>query len=69
MVLTKGTNAYLGGNDVTHMRNITDGPADEKWLLIFDIYYVYRQLQLSVKALNVFIFAVTCENFSRYTDF
>ena len=45
------------------------GPADEIWISMFDLDYAYDQLQLSKKARDLCIFAVTGGNFTGYYRF
>ena len=40
-------------------RKIADGPADEIWISKFDLDYTYGHLQLSKRAMDLCIFAVT----------
>ena len=50
-------------------RKIADGPADEIWILKFDLDYAYCQLILSREARNLCIFAVTGGNITGYNRF
>ena len=50
-------------------RKIADGPADEIWISKFDLDYAYGQLQLSKRAMDLCIFAVTGGNFTGYYRF
>ena len=45
-------------------RKIGDGQADEIWIFKIDIDYAYGQLQLSKRAKDLCIFAVTRDNFT-----
>ena len=48
---------------------IADGPADEIWISKFDLDYAIGQLQLSKRAIDLCIFAVTGGNFTGYYRF
>ena len=50
-------------------RKIADGPADEIWISKFDLDYAYGQLQLSKRAMDLCLFAVTGGNFTGYYRF
>ena len=50
-------------------RKIADGPADEFCISIIDLHYAYGQLQLSKRAMNLCIFAVTGGTFTGYYQF
>ena len=50
-------------------RKLAEGSADESWISKFDLDYAYGQLQLSKKAMDQCIFAVTGGNFTGYYRF
>ena len=50
-------------------RKVADGTADEIWISKFDVDYGYVQLQLSKRAMDLCIFAVTGGNFTGYYRF
>ena len=50
-------------------RKTAGGPADETWIPKFDQDYTYGQLQLSKRAMDLCILAVTEGNFTGYFRF
>ena len=65
----ENTSAQNGGSDLKNNQKNADGPTDEILISKFVPDYAYCQLQLSKRAMDLCIFAVTGGIFTGYMRF